>query len=518
MLTGGVFSLAEKYDLIVIGAGNSGLMAACRASRMGLKTLVIERHNMPGGAASSFVRGRFEFEASLHEVPSFGEGNELKRLFDELGIKTDMVQTRDSYRYIVNENGKTTLDVTVPHGREKVLEFIDRECPGDREAMEKFFMAAKDMENGLNYFGNSRGNPDPAVMERDHKNFMKIMAMSSGEFFRSIGMSQKLIDILAAYWPYQGVDIERVDASRYIMMLSGYFLDGAYVPRLRSHQLSLAIAERAAELGCRFLYDTEVTGILTKKGSVSGVKVADGRVFEATAIASSAFPEVVYSKLIDNKDLVPKFELKKANARHYGFRGFSVYLGLDASPEELGIKDYTIFITNSLDTRKLYEDCEYIIDDIPLLDVCCLNMAVPECSPEGTTEIVLTLSYTEDAWADVTEKNYVEMKRKVANDMIDRFEEVLGIRIRDHIEEIEIASPVTFARYMYTPQGTIYGYLSDTWDGMSSRTISNGTEPTVPGLFFVGGHANSLSGYFPTYTSGNRTGFPILGYVMGGGN
>ncbi|MBR6959056.1 MAG: FAD-dependent oxidoreductase, partial [Clostridiales bacterium] len=56
--------MADKYDVIVIGAGNGGLMAALRASKLGLKTLVIERNNTVGGAAASFVRGRFEFEAS----------------------------------------------------------------------------------------------------------------------------------------------------------------------------------------------------------------------------------------------------------------------------------------------------------------------------------------------------------------------------------------------------------------------------------------------------------------------
>ena len=56
--------------MVIIGAGNSGLMAACRASKMGLKVLCIEKHNLEGGAAQSFVRGRFEFEASLHEKAS----------------------------------------------------------------------------------------------------------------------------------------------------------------------------------------------------------------------------------------------------------------------------------------------------------------------------------------------------------------------------------------------------------------------------------------------------------------
>ena len=76
--------MMEKYDLVVIGAGNSGLMTACRASKLGLKVLVVERHCYPGGAATSFVRGRFEFEASLHEIPDMGEGEdrgELGKLF-----------------------------------------------------------------------------------------------------------------------------------------------------------------------------------------------------------------------------------------------------------------------------------------------------------------------------------------------------------------------------------------------------------------------------------------------------
>lgn len=53
------------YDLIIIGAGPAGLTAAIYASRMGLKTLILEA-NLPGGRAA---------EASLIEnFPGFPEG------------------------------------------------------------------------------------------------------------------------------------------------------------------------------------------------------------------------------------------------------------------------------------------------------------------------------------------------------------------------------------------------------------------------------------------------------------
>ncbi len=117
----------EKYDLIVIGAGNGGLMTACRAAQLGLKVLVVERHNMPGGAATSFVRGRFEFDASLHEIPDFGQGEnrgELGRLFDELGIEADMLPIKDAFRYVVEKDGVRSLDVTFPHGRDAIMKLI----------------------------------------------------------------------------------------------------------------------------------------------------------------------------------------------------------------------------------------------------------------------------------------------------------------------------------------------------------------------------------------------------------
>ena len=61
-----------KYDIVVVGSGNAGLSAALQCQLAGKKTLLIEKHNVPGGAATSFVRGRFEIEPSLHELCDFG--------------------------------------------------------------------------------------------------------------------------------------------------------------------------------------------------------------------------------------------------------------------------------------------------------------------------------------------------------------------------------------------------------------------------------------------------------------
>jgi len=62
----------SSYPVIVIGAGLGGLGAACQLALAGEKVLLLEKHNVPGGFATSFVRGRFEFEGALHELSDIG--------------------------------------------------------------------------------------------------------------------------------------------------------------------------------------------------------------------------------------------------------------------------------------------------------------------------------------------------------------------------------------------------------------------------------------------------------------
>ena len=69
----------DHYDVIVIGGALAGLSSALMLADKGLDVLVLERHNLPGGIATSFVRGGIEIEAALHEMMSIGpEGNRLK--------------------------------------------------------------------------------------------------------------------------------------------------------------------------------------------------------------------------------------------------------------------------------------------------------------------------------------------------------------------------------------------------------------------------------------------------------
>ena len=89
-----------KYDVVVVGAGNGGLIAALRMAKSGKKTLLIEQHNLPGGVASSFRRGRFEFEPSLHELCDFGpdeDRGDTRLTLEEYGLDIKWHRVPDAY-------------------------------------------------------------------------------------------------------------------------------------------------------------------------------------------------------------------------------------------------------------------------------------------------------------------------------------------------------------------------------------------------------------------------------------
>ena len=60
--------MSEQYDVIVIGSGPGGYVAAARAGAVGLKTAIVEKDGALGGTC--LHRGCIPTKALLHTVTS----------------------------------------------------------------------------------------------------------------------------------------------------------------------------------------------------------------------------------------------------------------------------------------------------------------------------------------------------------------------------------------------------------------------------------------------------------------
>lgn len=70
-----------NYDLVVVGGGTGGALAALRAAKNGIKVLIIEKQNSLGGLATQ--SGLAEFNAQTYKKQDIYHGIE-KEIFDEL--------------------------------------------------------------------------------------------------------------------------------------------------------------------------------------------------------------------------------------------------------------------------------------------------------------------------------------------------------------------------------------------------------------------------------------------------
>lgn len=500
----------KKYDVIVVGAGNGGLSAACYMASEGKKVLVLEKHNLPGGCATSFKRGAYEFETTCHEVCQMGDGKEGR----PLGAVRDLLDNKyklDVEWVPIDESFAATttdkdggFDVQMPVGVEAFIDEMEKAVPGSRESMTTVMELGRMLSDGVGWLAKHNNEPNPPAkveMLLKYYDLMRVVPVTVEDMLDRIGVPEKAKNIFESYWTFIACDSTEMSFAVYTFMTYTYLTQQPWIAKNRSHEIVLAFDERIRELGGDIWYNTEVKRIDVKDNSVQGVELADGTYIECDYVLSNLMPHVVFDRMVDSSE-VPERDLKSMNARKLAQAAFTVYLGLDATADEIGIRDYDNFMRYNPNNREQWLTSDKI-DTHKDITVTCLNRAIPDAAGAGRCFLQFSKFYDGDAWENVSEEEYFMIKDKVARECIERYEEVTGCDIKNHIEEIVVASPMTWARYLGTPKGDVYGYYPRTWDGMFPRVQSGHHEDyTIRGLRFVGGHGTQMDGYSQAYLSG----------------
>jgi phytoene dehydrogenase-like protein len=497
------------FDAIVIGAGNAGLTAATALQRGGARTLLLERHNIPGGCATSFIRGAFEFEVALHQLSGMGtEKNPfiMRKIFTDLGIMDQLtiVEERELYRLVMPSkvNKEHEIDIVLPASIKALKKTLCAHYPEESENIESYLTLCEKLSlECFMMLPRAQKMADQTVLESTCPDYIKYGLTPSKDVLNEFFSNPDLKAVIAAYWCYIGLPPKDIPFCDLAVMIYAY---AAFKPshvQGGSQAISSALLESFLKAGGKVLFNTGAAKILTEGEKVKAVQTEHGDVFTCQHIISNTSPQHTFNELLDIP--TPKQAADDMKSRRLGTSAFVLYLGLDCSPEELGITAASNFIIDDRNEEVAFESMQGINDPTHTM-LTCYNHDDPTFAPAGKSSLSLLCLQYSQAWQDLPVEEYAQTKYDFADKLINHAERVFP-NIRKNIEEVEVATPLTMMRYLNTPGGAIYGFQQNTQDATMFRQRID----AISGLHMAGCW-NGMGGFQPTYMIGESTARAVL--------
>jgi prolycopene isomerase len=264
-----------------------------------------------------------------------------------------------------------------------------------------------------------------------------------------------------------------------------------------SQALSNAILNKFLSYGGTARFNCGAKKIIARDGQVKGVVTDNDEKYSTEFVVSNASQISTYTRLLAPEH-VSRDSMLEMKGRNLSSSAFTMFIGFDCEPEQLGIAESTNFLMTSSDISDTILDRMQRLDiQDELMVLSCYDIADPDFSPPGTCQAnVVTLKYGEP-WLRIPPRQYHDVKYRCAESMLKRIEQIYPAA-RNHIEEIEVGTPLTHMRYLGHPEGAIYGYEQLTKD---SLFFQPGRYSSIKGLFFAGGWSGDC-GFEPTLRSG----------------
>ncbi len=499
----------SRHPIVVIGAGLGGLTAGVYLAKQGFPVTVVEQHHIPGGYATSFERGRFNFEVSLHQTAAHNSAVEL--VLRELGLwdelEPSMVAAPELCR-IVTPNHDITLPQADPDGYvEELSRLFPEERDGIRSLVDMMLHVSKDVQSipdKLGFFdklGFSRKHPE--IWDLKGKTFEQVL---DGHIENS-----DLRSIISVFWGYYGLPPSKLSAWYYVLPHGEYF-KGGYYYKPRSQKLSDTLADFIERSGGKMIMNTRVEGIEMTDRTVSGVRIEGGEVLPADSVISNANVPDTINKLLP-KDAVPRGYRAELASHKPSVSSFIVWLGLNRDIRDR-LDTYETFISNSHDPDASYLACMNADAKNADIAVNVYDNILPNYSQRGTSHVTLFFCCGFEPWkkfqADYDAGNkdgYNAEKERLARVLIERTEKTLIPGLSDMIETQVTASPLTNKYFTSNPHGELYGFEQSVDNSFVDR-VQNRTP--IKGLYLASAWGSPGGGFGGVQYGARQAVFDLL--------
>lgn len=463
------------YDYIIIGAGLGGLSAGLELASKHKKVLILEKNSLPGGAVTTFKKGRFEFDLSLYDLYDFGTSEKQGRIASflkgkEIEIDTEVVPFNARIKAL--DSGE---DFRIKGEINDFFVELEKLKAGSADSLKEFLRVIKEINEAVEALKN--GKEDLSA----YPYFLKYLDSNVIDALIDLKMPRETINRLGYLWIYLGSSLDKLCFIDFATFMYKVIFRKRVVLKDKNASMVLKLVNRYQDLGGKIFYNSKVEEIADSGLNNKLVKTSNGKEYKCRNVICDVAKRYVYSNLIKIED---KEVNRLENARTLAPNGFIVYLGLNKDYSSLGFKYYHYYQFQNMNSMINVKSMDNIYHRT--FEAIVPNVVNEFASPKNTTILVLKTTYFGDTFAKLNKANYMETKENIAKDLIKQFENTFGLDISEFIEEIEILTPLSLAEYTNTPNGSIMGYMRKSYDNAIHRLISYEDEQR-PNIYFVGG-------------------------------
>jgi phytoene dehydrogenase-like protein len=466
----------RRYDAIVIGGGHNGLVNGAYLAKSGLKTLILERRHLVGGAAITeelhpgFWFTTFSYALSLLRPDIIHELELTKHGFMPLLMPTTFAPKEDGdYLLLTQDRGENIKEIARHSQRDAdAYDAFEHDVNQVLQAIKPLMdtvppdIFSNDPEElvALASVGQRFRRMDKKVLH----NAVRLLTGSAADFLDDYFESEILKGYLASssiigtkVGPYsQGSGL--VLLYHFIGEHDGVF--GAWAFHKKGNGGFTQVLSRAAQsFGAEIKLEAPVERVLTRDGRAVGVALADGSEYEADVVVSALDPRRTFLELVEPRELPTDLV---ENIERFRFQGTSakVNFALDGAPRFPALRDridqfrgFTNIGPSMEYLERAYDDAKYgWYSKRPYLDCAIQSTIDPDMAPPGKHVMSCFVQY---APYHLRESNW-DAERGNLGDTVQRTLESFFPGFSDLILHREVVTPLDIERTVGLSEGNIF--------------------------------------------------------------
>jgi phytoene dehydrogenase-like protein len=466
----------RTYDAIVVGGGHNGLVNGAYLAKAGLKTLVLERRHLVGGAAITeelypgFSFTTFSYALSLLRPDIIHELELTKHGFMPLLMSSTFAPMENGdYLWLGQDHNQNVKEIA-------------RHSQHDADA---YSVYAHDMEMVCHAIKPLLDAPPPDLFSDDPEELLALASL--GSRFRR--MDKRVLHNVVRLLTGSAADFldDYFDSD----IVKGYLASSSIIgtkvgPRSQGSGLVLlyhtlgehdaefgawafhkggnggftqVLARAARSFGADIRLESPVANVITKGGRAVGVALADGTEYHATTVVSALDPRRTFLELVNPRELpadlvetIERFRFQGTSAKvNFALDGLPQYPALPGRGDQY--RGFTN-IGPSIDyLEHAYDEAKYgWYSSRPYLDCAIQSTIDPDMAPPGKH---VWSSFVQYAPYQLRESDW-DTERQNLGDTVQRTIESFFPGFNDLVLHREVVTPLDIERTVGLSEGNIF--------------------------------------------------------------